>query len=101
MGIKNNSTIICIIIKGVKGGEVGIADPTKKVPIDWPTIEGPFYLTVKNGINIFGLYQNKDCKTYKKKVWSPFGCGTFDLIKDLNSKKKAQNTLLVNIYYWN
>ena len=93
-GIKNNSIIFCIINKDIKGGEVGsasksIADPTKKAPIEWETTtEGPFYLTVKNGINIFGLCQNKDCEAYKKEVCSPFGYGTFDLIKDLNSKSK-------------
>jgi len=77
-----------------KGGEVGscaksIADPTKKAPVEWPTTEdGPFYLTVKNGINIFGFCQNQDCQAYKKEVCSPFGYGTFDLIEDLNSKSK-------------
>ena len=66
-----------------------IADPTKKAPVEWPTTEdGPFYLTVKNGINIFGFCLNQDCQAYKKEVCSPFGYGTFDLIEDLNSKSK-------------
>ena len=66
-----------------------IADPTKKAPVEWPTTkDGPFYLTVKNGINIFGFCLNQDCQAYKKEVCSPFGYGTFDLIEDLNSKSK-------------
>ena len=93
-GITNNSNIDFALSKYVKGGEVGsciksIADPTKKAPVEWPTTEdGPFYLTVKNGINIFGYCQNKECQAYKKEVCSPFGYGTFDLIEDLNSKSK-------------
>ena len=93
-GILNNSIIFVVETKGMKGGEVGscaksIADPTKKAPVEWPTSkDGPFYLTVKNGINIFGFCQNKECQAYKKEVCSPFGYGTFDLIEDLNSKSK-------------
>lgn len=78
----------------MKEGEVGssvksIADPTKKAPVEWPTTEdGQFYLALKNGINIFGFCQNKECQVYKKEVWSLFGYGTLDLIEDLNSKSK-------------
>jgi hypothetical protein len=94
IGIANGSIIFAIKTKDIKGGEVGscmksIADPTKKAPVEWPTTEdGPFYLTVKNGINIFGFCQNKECQAYKKEVCSPFGYGTFDLIEDLSSKSK-------------
>ena len=93
-GIINNSTIFVVNAEGMRGGEVGscvksIADPTKKAPVEWPTSkDGPFYLTVKNGINIFGFCQNKECQAYKKEVCSPFGYGTFDLIEDLSSKSK-------------
>ena len=92
-GMTQNS-VIFLVNNDVKGGEVGscaksIADPTKKAPVEWPTTEdGPFYLTVKNGINIFWFCQNQDCQAYKKEVCSPFGYGTFDLIEDLNSKSK-------------
>ena len=78
----------------IQGGEVGscvkqLADPTKKAPVEWPTThDGPFYLIVKNGINIFGFCQNKECEAYKKEVCSPFGYGEFDLIEDLTSKSK-------------
>jgi len=94
IGIVNNAIIFLVRPKGIKGGEVGssaksIADPTKKAPVEWPTTEdGPFYLTVKNGINIFGFCQNKECQAYKKEVCCPFGYGIFDLIEDLNSKSK-------------
>ena len=90
--IKNNSIIR--IMPDLKGGEVGssakqLADPTKKAPVEWPTThDGPFYLIVKNGINIFGFCQNKECEAYKKEVCSPFGYGAFDLIEDLTSKSK-------------
>jgi hypothetical protein len=93
-GMSQNSIIFLVNYNPVKGGEVGssaksIADPTKKAPVEWPTTEdGPFYLTVKNGINIFGFCLNQDCQAYKKEVCSPFGYGTFDLIEDLNSKSK-------------
>ena len=93
-GMTQGSVIYLIHKHSLMGGEVGscaksIADPTKKAPVEWPTTEdGPFYLTVKNGINIFGFCQNQDCQAYKKEVCSPFGYGTFDLIEDLNSKSK-------------
>ena len=76
------------------GGEVGsaakgIADPTKKKPVEWPTSrDGPFYLTVKKGINLFGFCLNQDCIAYQKEVCSPFGFGTFDLIEDLEKDNK-------------
>ena len=82
------------IMLNIQGGEVGscvkqLADPTKKAPVEWPTThDGPFYLIVKNGINIFGFCQNKECEAYKKEVCSPFGYGEFDLIEDLTSKSK-------------
>ena len=90
--IRNNSIIR--IMPEITGGEVGscvkqLADPTKKAPVEWPTThDGPFYLIVKNGINIFGFCQNKECEAYKKEVCSPFGYGEFDLIEDLTSKSK-------------
>ena len=89
-----NNCIIRIIRPRLTGGEVGscakqLADPTKKAPVEWPTThDGPFYLIVKNGINIFGFCQNKECEAYKKEVCSPFGYGAFDLIEDLTSKSK-------------
>jgi hypothetical protein len=74
------------------GGEVGSAekgftDPTKVGPIRYATTtEGPDYLKVKNGINFFGNCQNKNCIAHNKEVCSPFGFGTFDLMKDLDPK---------------
>lgn len=76
--------------KRAVGGEVGSAakgftDPTKIGPIRYATTtEGPDYLTVKKGINFFGNCVNKKCIAYNKEVSSPFGFGTFDLIKDLD-----------------
>lgn len=93
-GIKHNCYIIVIRTSNYKGGEVGsqakgIADPTKKAPVKWATsTDGPFYLTVKKGINLFGFCQNKACQAYKKEVCSPFGFGSFDLIEDLNPNNK-------------
>ena len=73
------------------GGEVGSAakgftDPTKVGPVRYATTtEGPDYLTVKKGINLFGNCVNKNCIAYNKEVSSPFGFGTFDLIKDFDA----------------
>ena len=72
-----------------KGGEVGssikgFTDPKKVGPIRYSIItDGPDYLTVKDGINLFGNCKNRNCIAYNKEVCSPFGFGTFDLIKDL------------------
>ena len=71
------------------GGEVGaiakgLADPTKKGPVRFPiTTEGPDYLSVGNGINLFGPCKNKKCIAYNKEVCSIFGFGAFDFAKDL------------------
>ena len=75
-----------------RGGEVGsgvkmMTDPEKKGPVKWKTTyDGPDYLIVEKGINLFGFCQNKNCIAYKKEVCHPFGLGTFDLIQDLSSK---------------
>ena len=72
------------------GGEVGsqakgLTDPSKKGPIKYSiTIDGPDYLIVDDGINLFGICKNKKCIAYHKEVCSIFGFGTFDLIKDLD-----------------
>jgi len=72
------------------GGEVGslikgFTDPKKIGPIRYSTItDGPDYLTVIDGINLFGICKNKNCIAYNKEVCSPFGFGTFDLIEDLD-----------------
>lgn len=93
-GISNGSIISLKKRDLMMGGEVGscaksIADPTKKAPVEWPTTkDGPFYLAVENGINIFGFCQNNNCQAYEKEVCSPFGFGTFDLIDDLTRKSK-------------
>lgn len=87
--IKNFETIR-VHENNVIGGEVGSAakgfiDPTKVGPVRYnTTTEGPDYLIVKKGINLFGNCQNKNCIAYKKEVSSPFGFGTFDLMKDLD-----------------
>ena len=85
-----------IIVSNVHniGGEVGSAakgftDPTKVGPIRYATTtEGPDYLTVEKGINFFGNCINKNCIAHNKEVSSPFGFGTFDLMKDLDSKNE-------------
>ena len=60
---------------------------TEKSPGKWlKTTEGPFYLYIYDGINLFGFCQNKNCQAYKKEVCSYFGFGTFNLIEDLTSK---------------
>lgn len=88
--IKENDIINCIDITNVIGGEVGnavkgLADPTKKGPVRYKTTtDGPDYLAVGVGINLFGPCKNKNCIAYNKEVSSKFGFGTFDLIKDLD-----------------
>ena len=88
--IGNNSLIHVVKRLPLIGGEVGSAvkgftDPTKVGPVRYnTTTEGPDYLIVKKGINLFGNCENKNCIAYKKEVSSPFGFGTFDLIKDLD-----------------
>ena len=97
--LKNDKTLSyydiedgAIIYANVKpiGGEVGAAakglgDPTKKGPVKFPiTKDGPFYLSVSNGINLFGICKNINCNAYNKEVNSNFGYGTFDLIRDLD-----------------
>lgn len=87
-GIEEDDVIIAKKLS--KGGEVGnaakgLADPTKKGPVRYQTTtDGPDYLTVSNGINLFGPCKNKHCIAYNKEVCSMFGFGTFDLIKDLD-----------------
>ena len=62
----------------------GFTDPKKVGPIRYSIItDGPDYLTVKEGINLFGNCKNRNCIAYNKEVCFPFGFGTFDLIKDL------------------
>ena len=86
-GIEDEDLII--EIKEYNGGEVGssikgFTDPKKVGPIRYSIItDGPDYLTVKDGINLFGNCKNRNCIAYNKEVCSPFGFGTFDLIKDL------------------
>ena len=80
-----------IYVLGVfKGGETGssaksFVDPTIKGPTRVKTTyEGPFYLTVTYGINLFGHCYNPKCDAHKLEVCHRFGYGTFDLIKDFN-----------------
>jgi len=86
--IEDDDTIISVSNK-LNGGEVGssikgFTDPKKIGPIRYSIItDGPDYLTVKDGINLFGNCKNRNCIAYNKEVCSPFGFGTFDLIKDL------------------
>ena len=89
LGIEDEDKIV--VNSEVRGGEVGsmakmLADPEKKGPVKWKTTyDGPDYLIVRKGINLFGNCQNKNCIAYKKEVCHPFGIGTFDLIQDLNT----------------
>ena len=90
--IKQGSIIY--VLERLIGGEVGstakgFTDPTKVGPIRYATTtEGPDYLTVEKGINFFGNCINKNCIAHNKEVCSPFGFGTFDLMKDLDSKNE-------------
>ena len=87
--IENGDIIVAKLKQQLRGGEVGAAakglgDPTKKGPVKFPiTKDGPFYLSVSNGINLFGICKNINCNAYNKEVNSNFGYGTFDLIRDL------------------
>ena len=64
-------------------------DPTKIGPVRFSTTtEGPDNLIVKKGINFFGKCVNKKCIAFNKEVSSPFGFGTFDLIKDLDANNE-------------
>ena len=80
---------ILFVYNKIIGGEVGssikgFTDPKKVGPIRYSIItDGPDYLTVKDGINLFGNCKNRNCIAYNKEVCSPFGFGTFDLIKNL------------------
>jgi len=88
-GIKNGDIIFDSYQQPI-GGEVGsllkgFTDPKKIGPIRYSTItDGPDYLIVKDGINLFGNCKNKNCIAYNKEVCSIFGFGTFDLIEDLD-----------------
>ena len=83
-----NGNTIWSVIESI-GGEVGslkkgFTDPKKVGPIRYSTLaDGPHFLIVKEGINLFGICKNKNCIAFKKEVCSPFGFGTFDLINDL------------------
>ncbi len=87
--IEDGDIIVAKLKQQLRGGEVGAAakglgDPTKKGPVKFPiTKDGPFYLSVSNGINLFGICKNINCNAYNKEVNSNFGYGTFDLIRDL------------------
>ena len=76
-GIEDDDIIL--LNNGITGGEVGssikgFTDPKKVGPIRYSTItDGPDYLIVKDGINLFGYCKNKNCIAYKKEVCSPFG----------------------------
>lgn len=86
-GIKDGDKIVSN--ERSRGGEVGsfakgFTDPTKVGPVRYATTtDGPDYLIVGKGINFFGNCVNKKCIAYNKEVSSPFGFGTFDLMKDL------------------
>ena len=76
-GIEDDDIIL--LNNGTRGGEVGssikgFTDPKKIGPIRYSTVtDGPDYLIVKDGINLFGYCKNKNCIAYKKEVCSPFG----------------------------
>ena len=88
--INDKSCLLIRFIEPAIGGEVGaqakgLADPTKKGPVKYSTInDGPNYLMVDEGINLFGICKNEKCIAYHKEVCSIFGFGTFNLIKDLD-----------------
>ena len=92
-GIKDGDKIVSN--ERSRGGEVGsfakgFTDPTKVGPVRYATTtDGPDYLIVGKGINFFGNCLNKKCIAYNKEVSSPFGFGTFDLMKDLTDKEKC------------
>ena len=84
--IQKESTLTLILRE--RGGEFGgsakeFTDPTKVPPKEIRlSSDGPFYRTVTNGMNLFGVCKNKKCAAYKKEVIYQFGYGTFDMFKD-------------------
>ena len=48
--------------------------------------QGPFYRALKNGINIFGVCDIKNCLAKGKQVIYNFGYGTFDLLHEKEDK---------------
>ena len=84
--IQKESTLRLILRE--RGGEFGgsakaFTDPTKVSPKEIQlSSDGPFYRTVTNGMNLFGVCKNKKCAAYNKEVIYQFGYGTFDLIND-------------------
>ena len=85
--IRKEETIYLIL--RIRGGEFGgsgkiFTDPEKVGPKGIKiSSNGSFYRTVKNGMNLFGICENKNCMVYKKEVIHMFGFGTFDLINDM------------------
>ena len=84
--IQKESTLHLILRES--GGEFfgsakAFTDPTKVPPKEIQlSSDGPFYRTVTNGMNLFGVCKNKKCAAYKKEVIYQFGYGTFDLFKE-------------------
>ena len=85
---------ILVATERVLGGKVGNYDedleiPTRIGPVKYSNInDGPFYLAVDSGMNLFGPCNNKKCLAYYKEVCSKFGYGIFDLLKDLDEDSK-------------
>ena len=81
---------ILIGIERVLGGKVDnqakdLEIPTRIGPVKYSNInDGPFYLAVDSGMNLFGSCNNKKCLAYNKEICSIFGYGVFDLLKDLD-----------------
>lgn len=81
------------LIIRLRGGEFGdsgkiFTDPTKVSPNEIKLTEnGPFYRTVKNGMNLHGICKNKKCLAFGKEVIYMFGYGTFDLFNSDDTSK--------------
>jgi len=76
------------LILRLRGGEFnltpkGFTDPEKTSPIQKKVKKtGPFYRALKDGINIFGVCEIKNCLAKGKQVIYNFGYGTFDLFHE-------------------
>ena len=84
----------CITVnETVRGGETGCAtkfsDPEKQGPVEIDTVtEGPDYLIVCDGLNLFGNCLHKGCVAYNKEVSHQFGFGTYNAINDPQTDKR-------------
>lgn len=81
LGIENGDSIFAS--ERCCGGLIPVEINTTNTVTD-----GPDYLTVCNGLNLFGNCQHKGCVAYNKEVSYKFGFGNYDAIDDIGAEKK-------------